>query len=249
MRSFGSLLVLAAACTEAHEIPAPGDTEDRDFCGPTSNERCSADPGEGETRCYFTAGGGFDEPIARVVHRFESTRLGDAIRVALVLDERFVDNTYGAQSSDGYGRRDDRVHTFRDLVGSDHAEYSLVDQTGATRIRVRIDYISPAEDAPSGWRSRGPFAEEGAILEGSREDVLLATTSLDDNLNVLGCVFTESSPLATQCERWDARVVYTAWFAANAFEPAGFGHPVLDHIHASPSRMANTEDVVLGPCP
>lgn len=249
-----SLLGLAlGSCAISHLATPEGDTGDRDFCGEAINQPCESDPGPGERICYYAvdpeAALPSGAPIAEAIYRFETTAFGDAVRVALILSEEFVDNTYGARSSPGYGRDDDRTHTFEDLVASDHARFSLSNAAGEIVLDLKVDYLSEAADAESGFRSRGVWGGEGQVRSGDPSAVLIAATSLDDNLNLRGCVFTESSPSAGECPTWEPRVIYTVWVAKDAFGPSGFGGPELDHIHASPSRMSNSVDVVPGPCP
>jgi hypothetical protein len=241
-------LVCATGCYQTVEPLPEGARAARPFCG--DGQMCESDPGDGERICYYAADDASSTaPMAEVIYRFESTLLGDSVRVALVLSEEFVDNTYGARSSPGYGRHDDKPHTFDQLVGSDHAEFGLVDAAGTNVLQIRLDYVSASDEAASGFRSWGVWGGEGEVVNGDPNSVLIASTSIDDNLNLRGCAFLESSPSLEECPTWEPRVIYTVWLRAGAFGAAGFGRPRLDHIHASPSRMENTVDVREGPCP
>lgn len=149
-------------------------------------------------------------------------------------------------------------HTFRDLVGSDHAEMQLLDADGVVAAQFRIDYISESDSAASGFASLGVSGGEGKMLVGEPEWVLAATTSLDRNLNAceLGS-FTESSPLSDElytpdpgASDWDYRVAYEIWVSTEAFGASGFGSALIENVHASPSKLAsNTVDVQPAPCP
>ena len=149
-------------------------------------------------------------------------------------------------------------HTFKDLVGSDHAELQLLDDNGVVAMHFKIDYISESESAASGFASLGVSGGEGALIVGEPEWVLAATTSLDRNLNAcdLGSFTTDSpatdalytpDPSATD---WDFRVAYEIWVSAEAFGAAGFGSALIENVHASPSKLSsNTVDVEPAPCP
>jgi hypothetical protein len=149
-------------------------------------------------------------------------------------------------------------HTFRDLVGSDHAEMQLLDGDGVIAMQFRIDYISESADAASGYASLGVSGGEGKLIIGEPGWVLAATTSLDRNLNAceLG-PFTENSPVTDalytpdpSATDWDFRVAYEIWVSADAFGASGFGSALIENVHASPSKLAsNTVDVQPAPCP
>jgi hypothetical protein len=149
-------------------------------------------------------------------------------------------------------------HTFRDLLGSDHAELQLLDGSGELAMHFKIDYVSESDTAPSGFASLGVSGGEGALIVGEPEWVLAATTSLDRNLNACGLgSFTSNSPTSDllytpdpSAPDWDYRVAYEIWVSAEAFGAAGFGSALIENVHASPSKLAsNTVDVSPAPCP
>jgi hypothetical protein len=158
-----------------------------------------------------------------------------------------VDNTYGANSSDGY-RGGNNGHTFRDLVSSDHAEVGFADANGVERVRAKFDYISPESSLASGYDALG-LGGDGAMMSGDPSVVVDSTSSLDRNLNELGCVYTQDSPTAAECPGWQVEVVYEMWIALDAFGAEGYGYPLLEYVHASPSRTTDTIYVTPGPCP
>lgn len=150
-----------------------------------------------------------------------------------------------------------KTHTFKDLVGSDHAEMMLTDSNGDVVLHFKVDYVSEDEDAPSGYASLGVTGGEGDVLIGEAEWILQATTSLDRNLNACGYdEFLENSPVPPtdgaggEAENWDYRVVYEVWVSLDAFGDADFGEAFIEFVHASPSKASdNTVDVTAGPCP
>lgn len=201
----------------------------------------------GKTVYLYHAAKASPLPIAKLYYEFDTLRVGSSVYVALIFSEDFVDNTYGANSSTGY--RKDKGHKFRDLVGSDHAIIGFEDAEGELMYEVKLDYITEDAQAPSGYRSGGIADGDGDMEHGSEDVVLHARSSLDHNLNDLGCVYLEDSPVAPDCPDWERRVIYEVWLDADLFGPAGFGQPVLDHVHASPSRMDSTVPVEPGEPP
>ena len=149
-------------------------------------------------------------------------------------------------------------HTFDDLLGSDHAELSLLDATGAVAMSFRIDYVSASDAASSGFASLGTSGGEGRLISGDPAHVLASTTSIDRNLNACGLgSFTEDSPQTDElytpnpaASDWDDRVSYEIWIATAAFGSAGFGSALIDNVHASPSKSpGDTVTVLPAPCP
>ena len=69
-------------------------------------------------------------------------------------------------------------HTFKDLVGSDHAEFKLSDADGKLVLHFKEDYISQLASAPSGYASLGVIGGEGRMLAGDARDIVAASTSL-----------------------------------------------------------------------
>lgn len=149
-------------------------------------------------------------------------------------------------------------HSFRDLLGSDHAELQLLDTAGEVVVQLRLDYLSESDAAPSGYASLGISGGEGKLIIGQPEWILASTTSLDRNLNACTLAsFTESSPVtdvdytpADGASDWDYRVAYEVWISAEAFGSAGFGSALIENVHASPSKAAgDTVTVSPAPCP
>jgi len=149
-------------------------------------------------------------------------------------------------------------HTFRDLVGSDHAEIELLDAEGELVMEFWLDYLSASESAASGYAALGVSGGEGRISVGDPDWLLASTTSMDRNLNACGLSsFTTNSPETDAdytpnpaASDWDYRVSYEAWISAKAFGAAGFGSALIELVHASPSKHdGNSLNVVPAPCP
>jgi hypothetical protein len=149
-------------------------------------------------------------------------------------------------------------HTFKDLVGSDHAEFKLSDTDGKLILHFKEDYISVASTAPSGYATLGVSGGDGRMIAGDPTALVAFSTSLDRDLNACGLAkFTTDSPdtddnytPAAGAEAWDYRVVYDVWVAQDAFGAAGFGDAVVDFVHASPSKLPGpTQTVTRKPCP
>jgi hypothetical protein len=149
-------------------------------------------------------------------------------------------------------------HTFRDLVGSDHAEIQLLDADGQIAMEFWLDYLSASDAAPSDYASLGVSGGEGRISVGDPDWILASSSSMDRNLNAcgLGDFLTDSpetdenytpNPAASD---WDYRVSYEAWISSEAFADAGFGSALIELVHASPSKHGgNSLNVLPAPCP
>jgi len=205
-------------------------------------------PDGGGDICFYNADDPDAPPLVHGYYEMESTDGGYAVHVTLVFNPGFVDNTYGVNSADGY-RGGPQGHRFSDLVGSDHAEVGFLNGDGDHVLLAKFDYITADDSAPSGYDCLGSWDGDGAILEGSGEHVLDATSSLDRNLNDLGCVYLEDSPTPGECAAWEYRVIYEMWISVDAFGPTGFSRPHMTFVHASPSRTTDTIPVVPGDCP
>jgi hypothetical protein len=209
-------------------------------------------PWQPERVCYY--GGDPMTPAATVEHALEVLQGVAVVHIRLTLDPRFVDNTYGATAMSWPGKG----HTFKDLVGSDHAQLQLWDGAGALVSELRVDYLSADASAPSGYADLGVRGGDGGMILGDPSIVVATSTSLARNLNERGLVsYTVDSP-ATDASYtpnpaapdWDFRVIYELAVRADAFGPAGFGDVTIASIHASPSKLGeNTVVVDPRPCP
>lgn len=150
------------------------------------------------------------------------------------------------------GPNDMAAHSFRDLTGSDHAEFKLSDANGELILHFKEDYISQSSDAPSGYATLGVSGGDGRMIAGDEGALVAFSTSLDRDLNACGLAdFTLDSPATDLdytpvkgAEAWDYRVVYDVWVAADAFGDAGFGEAVVDFVHASPSKAEGPTSIV-----
>jgi len=199
-------------------------------------------------------------PAATIEYLHEIAGGQEYYRFRITFDPRFVDNSYGANAI-GWGQRG---HTFKDLVGSDHAELSLFDGGLGLTSRFDIDYISSNSGSTCGYGALGVSGGEGKMLVGDAKYVLASTTSLDRDLN--GCGYCTSSACGGDCTstspatdasytpnsaapNWDFRVVYEVWMDAAVFGSAGFGGASITFVHASPSKASSdTITVVPKPC-
>ncbi|MBW2460947.1 MAG: hypothetical protein JRH11_04825 [Deltaproteobacteria bacterium] len=204
-------------------------------------------PDDGGDVCFSAVDDPTSEVLVRGGYYFETLAGRDVIHVALIFSDAFVDNSYGVNSSDGYGRREEG-HRFRDLVSSDHAEVGFRDASGAEVLLAKLDYFTDEGATTSGYDALGVSGGDGRVLDGDGDALVAASSSLDRNFNELGCVFTEDSPTADECPEWENRVIYDVWLDADAFA-GGFGGVTLEYVHASPSRTDNTVIVHEGECP
>lgn len=224
--------------------------------------------------CYYDAEHPND-PAATMEWIVEAAEQGSLVHARLTFNPRFVDNTYGAnavgwdatapaQTPPAMGKPKPAPkpgkggHTFKDLVGSDHAEFTIRDGDGAVQLKFKVDYLSETDGAPSGYATLGVSGGEGRMLLGDARHVVAVSTSLDRNLNACGLGDHLLDSPATDAnytpnsaaEAWDFRVVYDVWLDAAAFGSAGFGNASVEFVHASPSKAgSNTIEVTPGDCP
>jgi len=216
----------------------------------------SAEPGEEQVEPELTCFFGPDPavPAATIEHVLEVVNGLAVVKVRLTLDPRFVDNTYGKNAL-GWSAKG---HTFKDLVGSDHAQFQLRDGAGAVVSELKLDYITADAAMPSGYRSLGVTGGDGQVPGGHATAIVASSTSMERNFNERGLAsYTVDSPATDEAytanptaPTWDYRVIYEFAIRADAFGAAGFGAVTIPSIHASPSKAGeNTLVVEPGPCP
>ena len=251
---------LAPGCTpgSAHECPT--------MSGVCATSATSAPTGTtGGSICFYgpittTTTTTASSPAATIEYLHETAGGQEYYRFRIIFDPAFVDNTYGVNAI-GWVTKG---HTFKDLVGSDHAELSLFDGTPALVSMFDIDYITANAASACLYGALGVSGGEGKMLVGDAKYVLASTTSLDRNLN--GCGYCKSSACGGDCTidspvtdarytpnpaapNWDYRVVYEVWVDAAAFAGKGFGGASITFVHASPSKAStNTVTVTPKPC-
>jgi hypothetical protein len=203
---------------------------------------------------YTVAG----KPAALLEYLRETAGGQDYYRLRLTFSTTFVDNTYGANAI-GWG---DKGHTFKDLVGSDHAEMKLFDGHFALVSQFKLDYISADTSATCGYRALGVRGGEGKMIVGDAQHILGASTSFSRAL--AGCGYCSSPACDGDCTvnspktdalytpnpatpNWDYRVQYEVWVDAAAFGANGFGGVSVDYVHASPSKDAGGNTITVVP--
>jgi hypothetical protein len=151
-----------------------------------------------------------------------------------------------------------RMREYKQLVGSDHAEIVITDDSGEKVAQFKLDYISVDESSPSGYSDLGVNGGDGEMILGDASWILDTETSIDKNLNERGYAsYTVDSP-ATDADytpndatpEWDYRYVFEAWIDVAALGDRGFGTALIEHVHASPAK--SEEDTLIvepGECP
>ncbi len=159
----------------------------------------------------------------------------------------------GAKGPDGKA-----AHSWKDLVGSDHAEFMATNGDGELVAQFKLDYVSEDEGAESGYASLGVEGGDGKMLTGEASDVVRWRTSIERNLNERGYpTYIVDSPETdldytpnVDTPNWDYRVVYEVWLDIGAFGASGFGGARIEHVHASPAKTPkHTITVEPGECP
>jgi hypothetical protein len=249
---------LAPGCTPASALECPTKSG---TCATSS----TANPTSVVQGVLCTFGGTFTvasgKPAAIVEYLHETASGQNYYRFRITFDPSFVDNTYG-ENAIGWG---DKGHTWKDLLGSDHAELELFDNTHAMVMQLKIDYIGIDTTQTCGYESLGVSGGDGKMLIGDAKWVLGSTSSLARNLE--GCGYCASPACGGDCRvnspstdeqwssnsstpNWDYRVRYEVWIDAAAFGTSGFGGVNVSYVHASPSKQTNnTITVIPGPCP
>lgn len=223
--------------------------------------------------CFY--GEGLETPSATIEHITEVVNGKEYVHIRVIFDPDFVDTVYGECSAEtGWG---ERGHTFRDLVGSDHTELKLYNCDDDLSMHMKVDFISQDEESSCGFANLGVTGGEGEVIVGNAEDVLAVGTSIDRNLNGCGycddeanaqqmmgmgmmgkdaeqpqspCPSAEGYAPSEDAPEWDFRMVYELWISADAFGNAGFCRPVIESVHASPSKAeSNTIIVEADDCP
>lgn len=253
---------LSPGCTpaSAHECPsstgACATSATSNPTGTTTGSVCFYGPITTTTTTTSTPA-----PLAATIEFLHETAGGqEYYRFRITFDPTFVDNTYGVNAI-GWGTKG---HTFKDLVGSDHAELSLFDGTLTMVSMFDIDYITANSTSACAYGALGVSGGEGKMLVGDSKYILNSTTSLDRDLN--GCGYCKSAACGGDCTvdspptdasytpnsgapNWDYRVVYEVWVDAAVFQSKGFGGAAITFVHASPSKASsNTVSVTPRPC-
>jgi len=170
--------------------------------------------------------------------------------VALIQPLTLVDNTYGSNTI-GWGKGiapSGKNHNFKDLKGSDKAQFTVTDGAENVVFDFTLDYISSSDDAPSGYASLGVTGGDGKVHTGSAASLLAWGTSLDYNFNTLGHVLTKNSP-ATDSQYtenpdyagWVFEITYELQIDGDLFDSAGFGGLTVPIIHDSPNKMGKNK--------
>jgi len=169
--------------------------------------------------------------------------------VAFMQPLTLVDNTYGAGSI-GWG--DDapsgKNHNFKDITGSDKAQFQFTDNAGNTVLDVTLDYLSETSKGSGVYASLGVTGRDGNVNVGSATDVLEWGTSLDYNFNTLGFVLTANSPATDDAYTenpdyagWVYDVIYEMRVGADVFGDNGFGDVTIPIVHDSPNKIGKNK--------
>lgn len=202
------------------------------------------DPSEGYTAGYlldFNVQGGGTVGGGQLWLTRDST--SSDVFVAFIQPRTLIDNTYGANAV-GWGKNiapSGKNHNFKDLVGSDKAQFQFKDAIGNVLLDVYLDYISKSEGA---YRSLGATGGDGHVNIGSAGTIKGFGTSLDYNFNTLGHVFTMDSPATDSnysdplsAPGWIFDVIYEIQVDGSIFETADFGEVTIPIVHDSPNKI------------
>ncbi len=174
------------------------------------------------------------------------------VTMRVTFAKTFVDNTYGTSIIGWPGS-----HSFSNLTGSDHLQWSVKNGAGVEVLAFKQDYMSASALFPSGYGNLGFGGDGGNPTAGLATDVLSFRSSLTSNFNDFGYIYTTNSPITdanytpnTATPNWIYEVWYEITVKASTFGASGFGFIDVASVHASPSKTGNnTEAVTNTPCP
>jgi hypothetical protein len=127
-----------------------------------------------------TGGTGSDGPLSFSV----DSATGD-VHVLYRQSRNLNDNSYGSHAV-GWGTKS---HTFKNLTGSDRAQFIVTNGQANVVANFVLDYLSAKAGTPSGYASLGPFGGDGSCTVGCAKSNNIPTiikdwnTSLAKNLN------------------------------------------------------------------
>lgn len=212
------------------------------------------DPGEGYTQRFFVTlevegKGGNIATDDGELWLYQDATSGDLL-VNFTQPRTLVDNTYGANAI-GWGKGvapSGKNHKFKDLKGSDKAQFTITDGAENIVFDFTLDYISGSHHAPSGYASLGATDGDGKVHMGSADSLLAWSTSLDYNFNALGHVLTKDSP-ATDGDYtenpnfpdWVFEVTYEFQLDGRVFADNGFGGLTIPVVHDSPNKIGTNK--------
>ena len=207
------------------------------------------DPTEGYTTMtnmlLMVEGGPTPAPDPATLWTHQDPGTGD-LSVLLIQPLSLVDNTYGANSIGwGSSASSGKNHNFKDLLGSDKAQFTFTDGQGQVVLDVEMDYLSETGKGSGVYVSNGVSGKDGKVLVGSASDVIGVGTSLDYNFNTLNHnTFTTDSPLSVpdysdpaSAPGWIFEVAYEIKVDGSLFAANGLGGVTVPVVHDSPNKI------------
>jgi protocatechuate 3,4-dioxygenase beta subunit len=203
-------------------------------------------PPDGGQGCYTGT-----NPVVYAKSYWNVNQNSQTVTMRVTFAKTFVDNTYGTNAI-GWPSG----HTFGNLTGSDHLQWSVKDANGVVKLNFKQDYISADPTQASGYGTLGFGGDGGTPTIGLATDILSFRTSMDANFNDYGYVLTTNSPVTDTSYTADPLYpnwIYEVWYEitvkASMFGAAGFGSIDVASVHASPSKTGNNTEIVTSvPC-
>lgn len=164
-----------------------------------------------------------------------------------------VDNSYG-NNAIGWVSKD---HKFKNLTGSDRAQFKFTDNQGNTMLDITLDYLEGTDtyvdkhgktkvdrNAPpyvSGLTGR----DKSGVAVGDESDVLDSATSLEYNYDTFGSsypgCFGKDSDSPLLAEDWVFDVIYEFKIDGDVFGNNGFGGVTIPIVHDSPNKIGKNK--------
>ncbi len=187
----------------------------------------------------------------------QDTASGD-VYLAFIQPLSLVDNSYGGNAI-GWGKDvapSGKNHNYKDLTGSDKAQFAFTDGSGNTVLDIVLDYAHVNSSGVVATVTEG----DGEVSIGNASDVKEEATSLEYNYNVFGLSNPElfgdgsSSPTPTadpndydyavadsSLTDWVFESVYELRIDGSVFDDNGFGDVELVVVHNSPNKIAKNK--------
>jgi len=177
--------------------------------------------------------------------------------VGLSLPRTLVDNSYGTTAIGwGSSAASGKDHKFRDLVGSDKAQFVFADINGVTVLDVTLDYLDTDKKDSKPPYQADKTAKDFDVATGNPANILALSTSLFYNWETFGADYPaffgkdKYSPAADPdygnpaLAGWVYDVTYEFEIAAAAFAGKSIdltSGSFIEVVHASPNKVGGNK--------
>ena len=166
-----------------------------------------------------------------------------------------IDNSYGANAI-GWGKGvapSGKNHNFKDLLGSDKAQFTFTDGHDNVVLDVVLDYLTETSKDSGVYASLGVTGGDGQVLTGLGANVLEWGTSMAHNMGTFASSpsldLSVDSPGADanyvvqdpNYAAWQFQVIYELKVSGDAFADNGFSGVTVPIVHDSPNKIGGNK--------